>query len=639
MRGGLLLRPNDANPERVIADDAIVPMPSLNVGDHYTGPIVGVMDYNFGNFSVEVTNAVARVDGGLQRETTSAPTPAELSIATFNFENLAATNAQSKFDRLAAIVVTNLASPDLIAGEEVQDNNGAVDDGTVDASQTLTRLVTAIQAAGGPAYAWRELDPVNDQDGGEPGGNIRQVILFRTDRGLSFVDRPGGTSTGSTGVTGSGASTQLIFSPGRIDPTSSAWSSSRKPLAGELSFRGHKVFVVVNHFNSKGGDDPLSGHFQPPVRSSEVQRHQQAQLVAGFVSQIRSADPGANVVVLGDLNDFEFSETVSILEGAGLNDLMNRLPLDERYSYEFEGNAQVLDHILVTQPLLARPLAFDPVHVNAEFFDQASDHDPSVVRIALDEPPTVDANGPYTVAEGGAVTLSAGATDPEGGALTYAWDLDDDGSFETAGQSVTFSAAAIDGPATRPVAVRATDSSGQTAVAATTVTIANVAPTAALAAPSSVFAGTSFTLALTNPFDPSAADTAAGFAYSFDCGAGYGAFGSAASATCATSDSGTLSVRAKIADKDGGVTEYAGSVSVVVTYASVCDLTRQLVSSSDVAAGLCAKLEAAAAAAARGNTTAKAGQLEAYRNQVDAQTGKTITPADAELLKRLSSRL
>ena len=56
--------------------------------------------------------------------------------------------------------------------------------------------------------------------------------------------------------------------------------------------------MIANHFNSKGGDDPLEGRFQPPTRSSEAQRHQQAQIVHDFVAQILAADPNANVVVL-----------------------------------------------------------------------------------------------------------------------------------------------------------------------------------------------------------------------------------------------------------------------------------------------------------------------------------------------------
>ena len=634
IRGGVLLRENDGNPERVVADDVIVPLPKLNVGDHYSDPIVGVMDYNFGNWLVEVTNPVSRVDNGLQREVTDAPGANQLSVATFNFENLDTGDPQSKFDQLAGMIVTNLRSPDIIGGEEVQDNNGPTDNGVVDASQTLSQLVAAIQAAGGPTYEWREIDPVNDQDGGEPGGNIRQVFLFRTDRGVSFVDRPGGTSTNATGVTGTASSTQLTFSPGRIDPTNGAWGSSRKPLAGEFLFRGTRVFAIVNHFNSKGGDQALFGHFQPPERSSEAQRHQQAHLVADFVSQLTTADPSANIVVLGDLNDFEFSETVQILKDGGLHDLMETLPLNQRYSYEFEGNAQVLDHIMFSNGLFGRLFVFDPVHVNAEFWDQASDHDPSVVRVTLNEPPSVSAGGPYSVPEGGTVPLSANGSDPEGGTLTYAWDLDDNGSFETSGQSPTFSAASLDGPSSRTVHVQVTDDGGLTATANATVNVTNVAPTAAFSSPVSTFAGSPFTLAMTTPQDPSAADVAAGFTYAFDCGSGYGAFGGSSTASCPTSNTATRSVGGKIRDKDGDVSEYRASVEVVVTFTSLCDLVKAYTSDAQLIAQLCQRLDQAEKAP---TTIAKNAHLASFRDQVDKSGA--FTADEAETLKRLSRRL
>ena len=54
----------------------------------------------------------------------------------------------------------------------------------------------------------------------------------------------------------------------------------------------------------------------------------------------------------------------------------------------------------------------------------------------LDAAPTVDAGGPYDVVEGGSVVVSATGPQPDGQALTYRWDLDDNGTFETPGQSV-----------------------------------------------------------------------------------------------------------------------------------------------------------------------------------------------------------
>jgi predicted extracellular nuclease len=158
-----------------------------------------------------------------------------------------------------------------------------------------------------------------------------------------------------------------------------------------LRFRGHDLFVVANHFASKGGDDPLFGRWQQPRRSSEAQRHAQARAVRGFVDQLLAIDHNAEVVVLGDLNDFEFSTTADLLVGSGrtaLVDLPRTLPAAERYSYVFEGNSQVLDHILVSQRLAKvrgdrPPYEYDVVHTNAEFHDQDSDHDPQVVRLDL----------------------------------------------------------------------------------------------------------------------------------------------------------------------------------------------------------------------------------------------------------------
>jgi predicted extracellular nuclease len=72
------------------------------------------------------------------------------------------------------------------------------------------------------------------------------------------------------------------------------------------------------------------------------------------------------------------------------------------------------------------------------------------------------------------------------------------------------------------------------------------------------------------------------------------------------------------------------------TYDDLCRLTRRLVTKPGVAESLCGKLEAAEAAAARGNANARDGVLKAYRNQVDAQTGKSISVANAAQLKALS---
>lgn len=397
-RGGILARAGyrDFNPERIIIDDEIlrdqiVPrparaMPLMNVGARIVGPIVGPLDYSFANYKIQATTTPVFTQSAIVREQAGPPREDELVVATFNVENLAFVNLQTKFDDLASLIVNNLRSPDLIGIEEVQDNNGTTDDGTVDASQTWVKLIAAIQAQGGPLYDYRQIDPLNNADGGAPGGNIRVGFLFRTDRGLSFIDRPGGTATTPTTVIAHPSGPQLSFSPGRIDPNNPAYLETRKSLAGEFRFRGKTVFAIVVHFSSKTDDQPLFGRFQPPTRFSEGPRHGQAQVVNDFVNQILAVDSNAFVIVLGDINDFEFSQTVRILEGKVLRTFVNTLPPNERYSYVFEGNSQVLDQILATAPVSRRLVRYDVVHVNSEFADQASDHEPSVARISIGGP-------------------------------------------------------------------------------------------------------------------------------------------------------------------------------------------------------------------------------------------------------------
>ncbi|KUH37541.1 MULTISPECIES: endonuclease/exonuclease/phosphatase family protein [Streptomyces] len=355
------------------------PFPTANVGDVLAGVTEGPLDFNqHGGYTLTARTLGTVQDRGLVREKTRAQHHGELAVATYNVENLDPTDPQEKFDALARAVVDNLASPDVLALEEIQDDNGAKSDGTVTAGETLKRFTDAIVAAGGPAYAWRSIDPQDGKDGGQPGGNIRQAFLFNPAR-VSFTDRAGGDATTATEVVKERGKAALTLSPGRIDPANAAWENSRKPLAGEFTFRGRTVIVVANHFGSKGGDESIVGHRQPPNRSSEAQRHQQARVVNAFVKDVLAVQRNADVVVLGDINDFEFSDTTAALtDGGALHAAITSLPCSERYSYVFQGNSQVLDQILTSPGI--RHFSYDSVHINAEFADQNSDHDPQVLR-------------------------------------------------------------------------------------------------------------------------------------------------------------------------------------------------------------------------------------------------------------------
>ena len=359
---------------------ATQPFPTADVGDTLKGTTEGPLDYNqFGGYTLTARTLGTVEPGGLERETTRRQSRTELAVATYNVENL--DPADATFAGHAAAIVDHLRSPDIVSLEEIQDNNGATDDGTVAADLTLRRLTDAIAAAGGPAYEWRSVDPVDLADGGEPGGNIRQAFLYNPAR-VSFADRAGGDATTGVGVTKVRGKARLTASPGRVDPSNEAWTNSRKPLVGEFVFRGDTVFVIANHFASKGGDQALHSRFQPPARGSETQRHLQATVVNTFVKDILAKQRNADVVALGDINDFEFSRTTRLLEAGGaLWSAVASLPRSERYSYDHQGNSQVLDQILISPSIRRdRDFTYDSVHINSEFADQISDHDPQVLR-------------------------------------------------------------------------------------------------------------------------------------------------------------------------------------------------------------------------------------------------------------------
>ena len=270
-------------------------------------------------------------------------------------------------------MLTIFQAPDIIGLEEIQDNDGSVNSTVVDASLTYQTLIDAIAAAGGPTYKFLDIPPADDQSGGQPGGNIRVGYLYNPDR-VDFIE----------------GSLEQVTDPNLAN--GDAFEDSRIPLSASFLFNGQEVTVVANHFTSKGGSTPLFGAVQPAVNGGEDRRIEQAQVVNNYVGDILTAKPNVNVVVLGDLNEFEFQAPLAALTGDTLNNLTETLPENERYSYIFQGNSQSLDHILASDSLFASA-QFDAVHVNAEFAVQASDHDPLLAAFTIEVPKGLEIEG------------------------------------------------------------------------------------------------------------------------------------------------------------------------------------------------------------------------------------------------------
>lgn len=384
--GGLALKAyQNYNPQRLLIAYGD-PGKEMGTGDKFQADVSGVIGYNNGNFKVipAAGSLPSIAPGGVEREVTEIVSdPDQLRIASYNIENFSASTDPAKIAGIAKTIADNLKAPDIVGLVEVQDNSGETDNGIVDAGQTGAALVAAITAAGGPAYLYTDISPENKQDGGAPGGNIRTGFLYNPAR-VSLAPSVNARKGGSTeAVAYDGQSGTLSVNPGRIDPQNAAFNSSRKPLAAQFLFRGESVIVIANHFNSKTGDNGPFGSTQPPQLSSETQRHQIALVVNGFVKSVLAANPKAHVVALGDLNDFQFTPTVDKLKGSELDNLIDKLPLNQQYTYTYDGNSQVLDHILVTKKLAARSQV-DIVHVNADFpvsKGRFSDHDPVLAQM------------------------------------------------------------------------------------------------------------------------------------------------------------------------------------------------------------------------------------------------------------------
>ena len=185
----------DYNPERVMIDVSQLTSayPKQDVGD--TAPVVvGSLAYDFGDYRIFPTSLPAFATGGLMPQSAKVSTGADrLRVVSYNLENLNANEndvcdgkpdtavADGRFAREAQHIVNNLGMPDIIAAEEIQDSSGCTDDGVVEPSLTISTLLDAIQTAGGPTYSYVEIDPVNDQDGGIPGGQHPSGDFLQSD--------------------------------------------------------------------------------------------------------------------------------------------------------------------------------------------------------------------------------------------------------------------------------------------------------------------------------------------------------------------------------------------------------------------------------------------------------------------------
>ena len=194
----------------------------------------------------------------------------------------------------------------------------------------------------------------------------------------------------------------------------------------------------------------------------------------------------------------------------------------------------------------------------------------ATLQFAADNrPPSATVGGPYVGTEGLAVALAFAASDADGDALTYTWDLGDG----TTGSGLTPPSRHVYADnGSYDISLTASDNKGGTDTRTTTAVIANVAPSipagglTAPSAPLDVGAGgvaAPVTLAFTDPAGPQ--DT---YAAQIQCGNGAtlspNGITSPYAGACTYTSAGIYVVRATVSDEDGGTSPPAFFQYVVV---------------------------------------------------------------------------
>jgi predicted extracellular nuclease len=272
-----------------------------------------------------------------------------------------------RFHTLASAVVEQANVPDIVALQEIQDNDGAEMSLVVDASSTYEGLVRAVKELCGVEYHWIDIPPEVGADGGQPGGSIRNGYLYQPERVELVKD-----------------SARLIGSD------EEAFEGSRKPLV--VHFRekttGHELACINVHLASKRHQNSIFAPVQPGFDTKLPIRVQQAALIEEQLAVMR--EQGVDYYVTGDFNDTEDSETLAAITRDTSVNLVNLLPPEQRYDYNHRGKLQVLMHGIVPKELAETHSEYDIIHGNellgiepGEKGDKPSDHAYVLAKINL----------------------------------------------------------------------------------------------------------------------------------------------------------------------------------------------------------------------------------------------------------------
>lgn len=309
--------------------------------------VVGPLGFAFSQYQIQPQpGAMPTIEKGPIEYPPAVPdaAPHTLRVANFNVENLFAagmvddghTFTQDEVDahtNRIADAIRIMHQPDVIAVEEVADP---------------APLREAARKAGDYRAIWY---PSTDARHVAVGFLVREGVQADDVRQLGRD-----ATTTAKGCNDDGSDNPKTF--------------ERPPLAVDIK-RGPISFTIIgNHWGSQG--------------HPEACREAQAAFVHDQAVALEAA--GKQVIVTGDLNDFEDSPALTqdlVAPGTSLTNLWSLAPADDRYSYQYSGQLQTLDHIFVTEGLRRDVSDFRYVHFDNDYHERdpfrdapkVSDHD------------------------------------------------------------------------------------------------------------------------------------------------------------------------------------------------------------------------------------------------------------------------
>jgi len=395
----------DSNPERIRVPTFVLPSSTpIDVAAGATiSNLTGILDYNSRTYSLLPDNSVPpTVSNPAVATPVSAPAASEATVAAFNLERFYDTvddpgvsdvaltpEAFSRRLAKASLAIRNvLRTPDILAVVEMEN---------LSTLQTLAARINADALAAGqtpPDYA-AYLEEGNDIGGIDVGFLVKTNGRIR----VESVTQLGKTTTFINPATG--ASELLNDRPPLV---------LRATLTHPGSLTSLPLTVIANHLRSLS-DAASTAAAGIRVRAK---RNAQAEFLARYVQELQTFNPQEKIVLAGDFNAFEFSDGLVDVIGAikgtpaassqvllpsaaitspPLTNLVDTVPAANRYSYSFDGSAQVLDHILVNDAALAYVTRIEFARSNADFPDilrndatrpeRISDHDAPVAYFRL----------------------------------------------------------------------------------------------------------------------------------------------------------------------------------------------------------------------------------------------------------------